>query len=148
MNTVRRTLHDLFNERERLPLRTPDGCDGPSYEKARRRTDPGINATEYPPLEQPLSSSATVAGGMRGRWSEWRDSNPRPLVPQTSALTGLRYTPTGALIAKHLPRCKRLSRSKGRLAQRAKNPLAFLDDGERLAQARAVVAAEHCTGDA
>ena len=28
------------------------------------------------------------------KWSEWRDSNPRPLVPQTSALTGLRYTPT------------------------------------------------------
>ena len=28
------------------------------------------------------------------RWSERRDSNPRPLVPQTSALTGLRYTPT------------------------------------------------------
>src|SRR5208337_723033 len=33
-------------------------------------------------------------------WSEWRDSNPRPLVPQTSALTGLRYTPTLALIEK------------------------------------------------
>src|SRR5208283_4424366 len=31
-------------------------------------------------------------------WSEWRDSNPRPLVPQTSALTGLRYTPTAPLI--------------------------------------------------
>ena len=27
-------------------------------------------------------------------WSEWRDLNPRPLVPQTSALTGLRHTPT------------------------------------------------------
>src|SRR5580693_7419901 len=34
------------------------------------------------------------------KWSEWRDSNPRPLVPQTSALTGLRYTPTAALIGK------------------------------------------------
>src|ERR1700723_2209062 len=32
------------------------------------------------------------------KWSEWRDSNPRPLVPQTSALTGLRYTPTALLI--------------------------------------------------
>ena len=32
-------------------------------------------------------------------WSEWRDSNPRPLVPQTSALTGLRYTPTRVAIA-------------------------------------------------
>lgn len=27
-------------------------------------------------------------------WSERRDLNPRPLVPQTSALTGLRYAPT------------------------------------------------------
>ena len=36
----------------------------------------------------------------RVQWSEWRDSNPRPLVPQTSALTGLRYTPTDALIGK------------------------------------------------
>ena len=33
-------------------------------------------------------------------WSEWRDLNPRPLVPQTSALTGLRYTPMLALIEK------------------------------------------------
>src|ERR1700734_1085389 len=31
-------------------------------------------------------------------WSEWRDSNTPPLVPQTSALTGLRYTPTALLI--------------------------------------------------
>ncbi len=37
----------------------------------------------------------------REAWSEWRDSNPRPLVPQTSALTGLRYTPTGRFIEKH-----------------------------------------------
>jgi hypothetical protein len=37
-------------------------------------------------------------------WSEWRDSNPRPLVPQTSALTGLRYTPIPALIEKALLR--------------------------------------------
>lgn len=36
------------------------------------------------------------------KWSEWRDSNPRPLVPQTSALTGLRYTPTARLIMKGL----------------------------------------------
>ena len=27
------------------------------------------------------------------KWSERRDSNPRPLVPQTSALTGLRHAP-------------------------------------------------------
>ena len=29
------------------------------------------------------------------KWSERRDLNPRPLVPQTSALTGLRHAPTG-----------------------------------------------------
>ena len=28
------------------------------------------------------------------KWSERRDLNSRPLVPQTSALTGLRYAPT------------------------------------------------------
>ena len=28
-------------------------------------------------------------------WSGWRDLNPRPLVPQTSALTKLRYSPNG-----------------------------------------------------
>ena len=32
-----------------------------------------------------------------GCWSERRDSNPRPPVPQTGALTGLRYAPTGPL---------------------------------------------------
>jgi hypothetical protein len=55
-------------------------------------------------------------------WSEWRDSNPRPLVPQTSALTGLRYTPTPALIEKALvgrnaPRVA--GRSQGRIAPAA-----------------------------
>ena len=39
------------------------------------------------------------------KWSEWRDSNPRPLVPQTSALTGLRYTPTVAVIVKPIATC-------------------------------------------
>ena len=38
-------------------------------------------------------------------WSEWRDSNPRPLVPQTSALTGLRYTPTAPFIVSAVERC-------------------------------------------
>ena len=54
-------------------------------------------------------------------WSEWRDSNPRPLVPQTSALTGLRYTPTVALIEKALFRrnapCE-AERLQGRIAPR------------------------------
>ena len=31
-----------------------------------------------------------------GKWSEREDSNLRPLVPQTSALTGLRYAPNRA----------------------------------------------------
>jgi hypothetical protein len=57
--------------------------------------------------------------GWRVIWSEWRDSNPRPLVPQTSALTGLRYTPTLALIEKALIRrnapCA-AGRSQGRIA--------------------------------
>ena len=55
----------------------------------------------------PGRTRAPAARGRRGseqaerkmfEWSEWRDSNPRPLVPQTSALTGLRYTPTAPLI--------------------------------------------------
>ena len=46
-------------------------------------------------------------------WSEWRDSNPRPLVPQTSALTGLRYTPTLALIEK-APLRRNAARKGGR----------------------------------
>ncbi|MEA3047113.1 MAG: hypothetical protein QOJ53_1445 [Sphingomonadales bacterium] len=31
-------------------------------------------------------------GSVRG-WQEWRDSNPRPSVLETDALTGLSYTP-------------------------------------------------------
>jgi uncharacterized membrane protein len=50
--------------------------------------------------------SLSAAGAKRLRdagespfWmSERRDSNPRPLVPQTSALTGLRHAPTGETI--------------------------------------------------
>jgi hypothetical protein len=45
------------------------------------------------------------------KWSEWRDSNPRPLVPQTSALTGLRYTPTAALIGEPLRTCNAWNRA-------------------------------------
>src|SRR5271170_5335477 len=44
--------------------------------------------------------STRTGARFTGKWSEWRDSNPRPLVPQTSALTGLRYTPTDAFIGK------------------------------------------------
>ena len=42
--------------------------------------------------------SELLRAALKVTWSEWRDSNPRPLVPQTSALTGLRYTPTLCLI--------------------------------------------------
>ena len=38
--------------------------------------------------------------GLEKRMVGVAGSNPRPLVPQTSALTGLRYTPTDALIGK------------------------------------------------
>src|SRR5690349_12221731 len=31
----------------------------------------------------------------QGFWSGWRDSNPRPSVPQTDALTKLRHSPCG-----------------------------------------------------
>lgn len=61
----------------------------------------------------------------RGRlaiWSEWRDSNPRPLVPQTSALTGLRYTPIMALIEKAL-RGRNAPREAGRSQGRIANPV-------------------------
>jgi hypothetical protein len=35
----------------------------------------------------------TPADDLRFRWSGWRDSNPRPSVPQTDALTKLRHSP-------------------------------------------------------
>ena len=51
-----------------------------------------------------VAREVLVHGGVRFRysmqckfWSERRDSNPRPLVPQTSALTGLRHAPTALL---------------------------------------------------
>ena len=66
-----------------------------------------------------LDASGLVS--QSGKWSEWRDSNPRPLVPQTSALTGLRYTPTLALIkiallGRNAP-CE-AGRSQGRIGPR------------------------------
>lgn len=48
------------------------------------------------------------------RWSEWRDSNPRPLVPQTSALTGLRHAPTAATIGAAPTACNAESRFPAR----------------------------------
>src|SRR5215470_19594142 len=44
--------------------------------------------------------------GSEGCWSGRRDLNPRPPVPQTGALTGLRHAPTGTAgtIGMHLSR--------------------------------------------
>ena len=60
-----------------------------------------LKARSGPPRSNSLAAGAgpDLDDG-EGNWSEWRDSNPRPLVPQTSALTGLRYTPTAVLIVR------------------------------------------------
>ena len=46
---------------------------------------------EQPRTDRPMT------GPIRINWSEREDLNLRPLVSQTSALTGLRYAPTGRL---------------------------------------------------
>ena len=38
-------------------------------------------------------------GGESKKWSGWRESNSRPLVPQTNALTRLRYIPNGICLS-------------------------------------------------
>ena len=38
-------------------------------------------------------TSGCASGGHKKQWSERRDSNSRPFVPQTNALTRLRYVP-------------------------------------------------------
>ena len=53
-------------------------------------------------LTAPLSNQPVLRPVI---WSEREDSNLRPLVPQTSALTGLRYAPTRRLIEALPPRC-------------------------------------------
>ena len=76
------------------------------------------------------------------KWSEWRDSNPRPLVPQTSALTGLRYTPTALLIgAVAEPRNVALQSSAlgRRRARLRKDSLRLHNFGQRVAQRRKLV---------
>ena len=47
-----------------------------------------------------LSHGRTLkaSGCQRPEWSGWEDSNLRPSVPKTDALTGLRYTPKGGRI--------------------------------------------------
>jgi hypothetical protein len=78
-----------------------------------------LKRANHQPLE--LQMTNTNGQGWRAIWSEWRDSNPRPLVPQTSALTGLRYTPALAVIEKALLRrnaqCE-AGRSERRIAPR------------------------------
>jgi hypothetical protein len=71
------------------------------------------------------------------RWSEWRDSNPRPLVPQTSALTGLRYTPTALLIGAVAASCNAVLTACGSGRRRArvrKDSLRLRYVGQRSAQ--------------
>lgn len=50
--------------------------------------DPRIRTANVYPVGPDLQSGAAHAIAARSPvfWSEWRDSNPRPLVPQTSAL--------------------------------------------------------------
>jgi hypothetical protein len=74
-------------------------------------SDVGGNGTQHP--ARTINHRLANDQGSLAIWSEWRDSNPRPLVPQTSALTGLRYTPTLALIEKALLR-RNASRVAGR----------------------------------
>src|ERR1700691_5125497 len=82
-------------------------------------------------------------------WSEWRDSNPRPLVPQTSALTGLRYTPTALLIgAVAAPRNVALQSSAlgRRRARLRKDSLRLHNFGQRFAQRCKLVIRDPGTG--
>jgi hypothetical protein len=84
----------------------------------------------------------TVFGVSWLEWSEWRDSNPRPLVPQTSALTGLRYTPTALLIgAVAAARNVALQRgaSRRRRAGMRKDSLRLHNFSQRFAQRRKLV---------
>ena len=68
--------------------------DERGFGKKAKRTLTGLQAID---IARCADSKAGVLDVEQGIWSEWRDSNPRPLVPQTSALTGLRYTPTRLL---------------------------------------------------
>ena len=60
---------------------------------------PSRHFHELKPMALPTAAGNQRRGGIgRGwlgfEWSEREDLNLRPLVPQTSALTGLRYAPT------------------------------------------------------
>jgi hypothetical protein len=53
---------------------------------------------------EPCNLASRKAPFSRAIWSERRDSNSRPPVPQTGALTGLRYAPNGADYSEGLDR--------------------------------------------
>ena len=111
----------------------------------------GRSGTQHPSArtinQLHLQTASTNGQGWLAIWSEWRDSNPRPLVPQTSALTGLRYTPTPALIkiallARNAP-CE-AGRSQGRIGP----PVSAFADHPPRAALKATGGARHqgCLG--
>ena len=44
-------------------------------------------------VKRKTASTESRSGLKQKKWSGWRESNSRPLVPQTNALTRLRYIP-------------------------------------------------------
>src|SRR6185312_7228452 len=56
---------------------------------------PGGNAARPATFRHGNATAPRVSRTIGNFWSGRRDSNPRPLVSQTSALTGLRHAPTG-----------------------------------------------------
>ena len=74
--------------------------DASSYSMKKRNGRSGGIRTQLSAItlrakpDRVIEKMSWVRQNIEEKWSEWRDSNPRPLVPQTSALTGLRYTPT------------------------------------------------------
>ena len=84
---------------------------------ARGATSAPASSTHFQP-----SMNSPDSRDYRKYWSGRRDLNPRPLVSQTSALTGLRYAPTGTArtIGMRLP-WRNLGREAERFAQRVKD---------------------------
>src|SRR5438105_7539984 len=74
---------------------------------------PAGNTTGFTPFEYGISATGRQSlmvsmscSIVEGGWSERRDSNSGPPVPQTGALTGLRYAPMkGRTIVSPFPRC-------------------------------------------
>src|SRR4029453_12046672 len=55
--------------------------------------NPGVDLKREP-VRPRKTARLNLTINQKLKWSEREDSNLRPLVPQTSALTGLRYAPT------------------------------------------------------